>query len=443
MNNIPLRLPSMPDRALLINSPAYDIRLPWAKWLQPTHLLRLITYFRRSGVDVKYIDSLYTTSDERLRRKRVDILDLDGQKVPKWRYGLPENAFTNQLKALAKANWQPDDVYVECFTTFWWEGAEEIIRSVKKIFPSSHVVLIGAYASLAPEHAKTNTLADEVLTQPWDGIECLPADLSLYPKLPAFLYVTLGKGKRTPDEIIDEIREAAKQGINQFVFAEDMVAHQYTKLYTSVLEKVASSKPKVKLYALGNIYPADIVEQTGLARLMKAAGYAQIWFADDRQSPIAHVVDEQLIETYQKAAQLCHNAGFQKRADAIIAAVCLGRKSEDLAERAALATLAAHHLGSVIFWAYQPALSECVDIPLQHQNGKMFPLRQKNDKTYRDYLDVLGLASVLNSKYREYTFDFMGDGLVANLFRQSMERRAWEPEPEIKGSLLLPMKAKR
>src|SRR5690349_14587544 len=115
----------MPEKVLLINPPVYDTRFHWDKWHQPTRLLRLATHFRRSAVDVKLIDTLYTPSDEPLKRKRVAFLPLDGLNVPKWRYGMPTSAFTAQLKELAKSGWIPDEIYVEGFTTFWWEGVEE------------------------------------------------------------------------------------------------------------------------------------------------------------------------------------------------------------------------------------------------------------------------------------------------------------------------------
>jgi hypothetical protein len=109
-----------------------------------------------------------------------------------------------------------------------------------------------------------------------------------------------------------------------------------------------------------------------------------------------------------------------------------------LDERARFLTLTSHALGSVIVWPYQPSLAECPGIDLEDINGKLFPLRQRNGATYRDYLNVLGLATVLNAKYREYTFDFLGGSLMERLFRDSLVREAWSPEENVKGSLRLP-----
>ncbi len=95
----------------------------------------------------------------------------------------------------------------------------------------------------------------------------------------------------------------------------------------------------------------------------------------------------------------------------------------------------AHAIGSLVIWPYQPVPVECGDLPLEDQNGKLFPFRRDNGATYRDYLDLLGLAAVLNAKHRQRSFDFLGHGLVPSLFRQSLKDRAWEPTDEVKGSL--------
>lgn len=96
-------------------------------------------------------------------------------------------------------------------------------------------------------------------------------------------------------------------------------------------------------------------------------------------------------------------------------------------------------MGSVIIWPYLPTGEECPDLPLEERNGKLFPLRTQNGYTYRDYLNVMGLTTVLNSKYRTKTFDFLGDRFVARLFQDSITRRAWEPDPSLKGILKLPI----
>jgi hypothetical protein len=172
--------------------------------------------------------------------------------------------------------------------------------------------------------------------------------------------------------------------------------------------------------------------------LMKQAGYAQVCFADDRGAPVGSDADEALISHAALAAKACERAGFRIRTDAVIASLCLGRPGESLEARGRMATKLAHHLGSLIFWPYQPSPKDLPKIPLEDQNGKLFPFRHLNGCSFTGYLSILGLASVLNAKYRAETFDFLGNGLMSRLFRDSIGRQAWDPPEDIKGTLKLP-----
>lgn len=428
------------ERVLLLHPPVYDTRFHWHQWQQPTLLLRLATYLRRWGADVRLLDAIYHRLGEPLRRERVDVKPVDDLAISRWRFGLARSAIARQFQTWAKAGWHPDEVYVECAATFWWQGAAEVSELAKKVFPRTRVVLVGAYATLAPQHAHANTLADEVISEPWSGLRLEPTDLSLYETPPHFACLLLGDAARPVDEVINEVEDtAAKFRVRQFVIADYAVVRQYPELYAAVLEKLAERRAKVNLYALGNLSPSDVVAQPRLAGLMKQAGYVQLHFSDDRNASMDADSDEELVETYREAAELCGRAGFKVRTDQISAALCVGRVGEDLVARARVTTLVAHHVGSVILVPYQPSPSQLPDIQLEDLNGKFFPLRHLNQVTYRDYLDLLGLAVVLNAKYRSRSFDFLGDGLVSRLLRESVQRRAWEPDPEVKGTLNLPL----
>jgi len=428
------------QRVLLLNPPVYDTRFHWAKWQQPTLLLRLATHYKRAGADVRFVDALFRRPAERLRRERVGTIDLDGIKVNKWRFGISRAALDSRLRELERSGWQPDQVIVECFTTFWWEGAEEAIATAKRRFPATPVTLVGAYASLAPEHAKSHTLADSVVVQPPDWLAGLPSDLSVYPETPPFAFITIGSGVRTAEEIVDEIASKAEgRQVRHFAIADHAPIRHSGMLFRSVLEGLIARRLRLCLYAFGNIAASDLVEERDLPELMRRAGYVELWFSDDRDGSVGPDADEALVEAYVKAVDLCRNAGFPARSDILTGVVCIGRAEEDIAARTRLATMIASRVGSVSLWPYQPAPSECPGLELEDQNGKLFPLRHTSGLTYKDYLHLLGLAVVLSSKYRSQTFDFLGDGRISRLFRESIARQAWDPDPLVKGTLQLPV----
>jgi hypothetical protein len=332
-------------------------------------------------------------------------------------------------------------VYVDCFTTFWWEGAAEAAGLAHNVFPQAKILLIGAYGALAEDHARAHLPVDALAPMVSSAISTLASDFSLCAYTPRFAYISLGGGRRSAEDAVNEITDKLTQHkIQHFAFVEHGIAAECAQLFGKVLDLLAQRTLKAAFYALGNIAPGDLVEHSELPAQMKRAGFRQIVFADDRHLPLGSGSDQQLIEDYRQAVALCSKAGFPQRTDSLVGSICIGRPGEDLEARAQLATVIAHHVGSIILWAYQPSPDECIGIPLEDQNGKIFPLRGRNNRRYRDYIDLLGLAAILNAKYREHTFDFLGESLIPRLLRESFGRRGWDPDPAVKGSLVLPVR---
>ncbi len=414
-------------RVLLFNPPVYDTRFPWSKWQQPITLLQLATLLKSDQRNVRLIDALYHKSDESLTRRRVRILTRGEVSINYWRYGQLESELVAQLENLDKEGWQPDDVYLEGFTTYRWEGVVEAIALVRKKFPHARVILCGAYASLATEHAATHSGADIVVTEEIKGIVGLPLDFSLYPSHPSFAYLTIGTERRSSEDLIHDFLAKAKpvnqlERIGQFAFADHDVIRRYPEQFCSLLKEIIDRKIKVGFYALCNIYARDLVDDPELASLLFRAGFKQLVFADDRNLPPSEEAYEELLESYHNAIQYCIQAGYKPRTEAIVGSACIGRKGERIEERAAFITKLAHVTGALIVVPYQPTPEECIslDISLEYQNGKLFPFAEYNGLSYRNYQDLLGLAAVLNTKYRSRTFDFLGDGLISRLVQSSI-----------------------
>jgi hypothetical protein len=430
-------LPAHPEGppVLLVQPPVYDTRFPWAKWQQPISLFRYAASLRADGTEVRYLDALAMPKGSRLRREKWGRLDLDGQRVDRWRFGRSRSDLNRELRTLSETGLAPSRVVVECGTTFWWRGVREIAELVDGCFPGVPVEVAGPYAALFPNHAATVagavpiTLPEAVLAHSpsWD----LPA-----PR-PLIGYLDTAGGIRSATEVVEDIMSASRQGITLFAFAEHGLAGRHPNLLASILEEIIVRKPRrVAFVSTGTLSPGELVAHPHLPGLMRQAGFRQLFFADDRDVPFEQT--NQFLHECAIAATLCHAAGFRARSDELGAGICLGRAGEDLDERARVLTAISHVLGSVVVWPYQPASIEMPGADPEDMNGKLFPLRERNGATYRDYLNVLGLATVLNAKYREHTFDFLGDSMMARLFRDSLSREAWNPEQAVKGSLQLP-----
>jgi len=211
-------------------------------------------------------------------------------------------------------------------------------------------------------------------------------------------------------------------------FADHDVARRFPTQFRAVLEKCIDHNCKVSFYALGNLYPRDLAEDPELATLLLHAGFKQLVFADDRHLSCSEGVREALLDDYQCAIEHCVAAGYPRRTEALVGSVCLGRSGEDPEEVVAFMTRLAHVAGSLMVVPYQPTPSECPPtLALELQNGKLFPFARDNGSHFREYQDILGLAAVLNSKYRSHTFDFLGDRVISHLVRKSLVTESWRP----------------
>lgn len=425
-------------RVLLFNPPVYDTRFPWSNWQQPVALLQLATLLRRYQCDIRLVDALSHPENTALTRRRAQVLWQGDIPINYWRFGIPKFALGNQLSTLKKQGWQPDDVYIESFTTIWWEGVQEAVTLVRKVFPQSRVIVYGAYPSLAPKYAQRDSGADMLICGPIVGLAGLPLDLSLYLTLPRFTHLAIGTEARPTEDLIEEFLLRAnspniKERIRHFAFADHDVARRFPQQFKGLLQTIIDRKLKVSFYALGTLYPRDFSDDPELASLLFQAGFKQIVLADDREVPLTEEARAIFLENCYRAIESCVTVGYRWRTESLATLFSVGRPGEDLADIASFMTRLAHVAGSLIVVPYQPTPTEYARLypntcaPLEKQNGKMFPFAEYNHVSYREYQDLLGLAAVFNAKYRSHSFDFLGDSLISRLVRSSLINESWDP----------------
>jgi hypothetical protein len=124
-------------------------------------------------------------------------------------------------------------------TTFWWQGAAEVIQLTKKIFPDTKVILLGPYARLATAHAQRFSGADVILTDPWPEITQVCPDFSCCENRPPFAYLSVGNGERSPEDLVDEMESITKQyRITSFAFLEHAITTTHPNLFVQLLELI-------------------------------------------------------------------------------------------------------------------------------------------------------------------------------------------------------------
>lgn len=179
--------------AVLINPPIYDTQY-WARWSMPHGLLKIGTWLRNAGYDLRLFDCLnpygedsgvpgrhgvtdFESYDAVRKEKRSvailasnqeRILGSDPDLVPsyrlnsneKWKYafGMPLYLLEDKLHKL-KAEIQGEryesvEFWITSIMTYWWESTRDVIQLALEMFPDAKIRVGGIYPTLAPEHAR-------------------------------------------------------------------------------------------------------------------------------------------------------------------------------------------------------------------------------------------------------------------------------------------------
>lgn len=432
-----IRVRSSSERVLLINPPIYDIRLHWPKWQVPATLLQVGAEKTAEGADVKLIDTIWT-GGKRIPRRQQGCILADETAIQYWRLGTPIEEFQRQLKELGQG-WTPDIVIIEGFATFWWQGVAEAVRLCHEVWPRVEAVVIGAYARLAPKHVQSTAEAD--LAVPYPPIaKTVVTDLSLYQPLnaPSTAQLRLPADVGDIKGMLGHVATARSQGAQEFSLEIEDLQLQRDAIGCLRVE-CARAEQSIPFDILGCLSPHAYLTNPECVKDLRAIGLRHVVFADDRCITDADDAAN-FLEACSEAASLFHAAGYRPRTDSVTASLCIGKQGEDFSERVRAATILNHSVGSVILWPYQPTPKELPRLSLEKHNGKLFPMRRKSDLTYADYAEFVALNAVLNSRYRDCSFDFLGSGLIPSLLAGSVKREAWNADESVKGSTALPMR---
>jgi len=176
-------------RALLIQPPVYDTQY-YAEWSMPSGLLKVATWLRKLGYDLRLIDCLFpdragevkqgvrgvvqvcSTLEWSLADYRAGVKERLGRATTglpphqryKFEFGLPlAEVKTSVMERLTSAQddarrWAPVEVWITSIMTYWWESTRDTILLMKQLFPSAAIRVGGIYPTLAPHHLK-NALA--------------------------------------------------------------------------------------------------------------------------------------------------------------------------------------------------------------------------------------------------------------------------------------------
>ncbi|MGB9887120.1 MAG: B12-binding domain-containing radical SAM protein [Moorellales bacterium] len=474
------RLPGLPEEktAVLINPPVYDTQY-WSEWSQPSGLLRIAAWLRRSGYRrVELFDFLETDARRRVPRHRINpderydepgkrptaparplVIAKGGEKLKlyKYHFGKTWREFDIWLDAQGfTPKSPPDEVWVSAIMTYWWESVRDLIARLKRRFGSRTTVLLGGvYPTLVPQHAASMTEADVVVVGEIEAASDLWPDLSLYSRPPGYAIVTPNRGcvydcsycaqrllnggkpvrQRPPEDVVAEMYYQYETfGIRDFAFYADALLYDCESGFQRILEILVQTRAPFRLYAPEGLDVVTLSRSQRLADLMKAAHLQKVYlpletFSQDRLARLGrkHVK----LEHFVKAARMLEAAGFRLRNLEVNAFVLYGLPEEKIEEVVQTVIFASEVVGSIIPMLFAPvpgtriynAYSRYItergwDKDLHMLNGKLYPFLELNEGSLSDYIDLQRLMFTLNAHYRSKSFQLFGATQVSKVFRQ-------------------------
>jgi radical SAM superfamily enzyme YgiQ (UPF0313 family) len=282
-------------------------------------LLYLGSILRRNGMEVRLLDCLEENEEKRKADGRAPFImervknpePLGGVRKRFKRYGIP----TLEVERYLSNSPPPDLVLVTSMMTYWYKGAEEILSTVRAVFPSAKIVVGGVYASLCHDHAKKR-MTEADLVAGADGLGSLYAliekdldcTLAFKPRLENFadfpypLFDLYGTRRFVPlltslgcvfrctycatsylyprlisrrvEGVIGEMHHWKSRGISSFALYDDSFLQDREGFAKPLLEAIARLPFDVSIHNPNALNAALIDSETAV--LLKNAGFKEV-----------------------------------------------------------------------------------------------------------------------------------------------------------------------
>lgn len=301
--------------ALLINPWITDFKL-YDEWMHPVGLYMLGSILKENNWEISYINCLERNTN--LKSKRYNTGPFKFQIIPTPEifnkidrqyklFGLSEDEFKTSLSNVET----PDIIFITSGMTYWIEGLKKTIETVRKIYPSTHIVIGGISANLIPEKlkyyfpkttifsqqisssSKINVLNNIVLNTSTKAISINPIFPYLKNMLHGPVLTTLGCPyscsycaskiiqpdffQRPVDTIFNEIFEMHNSyNIKDFSFYDDALLINPLKNFIPLTEKILKQNFNFRFHAPNGLHIKWI--DKNIASLMKLIGFKTLRF---------------------------------------------------------------------------------------------------------------------------------------------------------------------
>lgn len=343
-------------RLLLFQPPIYDFAL-YDLYLKPYGLLHLGRWFEESGYEVFFLNGLdYRNPETNMLLGSPRRAENGTGKFPRIRTTLPEGMVSErsfgrygvlpEVLERKMRTFNPDIIFITSGMTYWYKGVVEAVELSKKLYPDIPVLVGGVYASLMPDHCKTVTGSDYVISTAVEGTiknilkeHSLPLPGGNIPSGPLMLeevwkdagVIRLNEGcpfhcdycasdlltgsflQGRAEIAFESLMEMyRKYGTVNFAFYDDALLVNSSKSIKPFLELVIKQNIQVKFY-LPNAVHLQFIDKE-LALLMKQAGFQEIRLGYESSSSDFHADYDDKFEEGElfRVVETLKKAGFSK-----------------------------------------------------------------------------------------------------------------------------------
>jgi len=453
---------STTSRVLLINPPVQERRYHWLRWNQPTDLLKLSAWLRAThpGIDIRLFDFMLPDAAGNVPKHKVkETWTGAPTDTQLWHFGQPFEAFEKAFSAMSvREAWSPDLIIVSSLTSYWHVSIEKLLIKICSRLGRARrrevtICLYGNYPRFEPEHAAMQPDADVAFVTSVDTRGRVP-DFDLYlraeRRLPCFFALDIDDpsvGDHLSYCLELQAHRQRSQGITRpatitvTFFNEDVCGP--TSQIERVVEYGQSNPGRVVIDGIVGIHPRSLTRDR-LVQL-KAAGFRSLFVEHARLA--GGSLDVQAYEPFLdvlRAEEHAKRTGKSGRAwlerGNITGFVGIGFPDDDLEAVVRSALRLNSFFQSIILkpHGYSPTL-ELTTVGERRKrwaapylsSPQWFPyVGHGSALSYEDYENLMRFQNVLNKRVKGTTFDFLDNGAIAKLVRETLVAESWKRHAE-------------
>jgi len=442
-------------KVLLVNPPVQEKRYHWIRWNQPLELLRMSTWLKTNtgAREIRLFDFMFPDGKGEVPRHKVKETWTGPHGRSLWHFGESFERFEGFLDGLLKRGWVPDVIVISSLTSYWHLSIEKLLVRICNLLGPRHrgrttLALYGAYPRIEPEHAEALPDADVAFTGMVDTTGCAP-DFELY----------LSEAKRLPNffalDVYDpgvaehlgyclELRESVNRrrglrsatAIDVTFFNDDIFgSRSHLKELKDSADRYATP---VRIDVICGVQPSSASRASlemlaaigGRSLFIEYATRADGQLDENAYAPFREFLAEDLAR--RRAGRGCELASR----DSITAFVNVGLPQDDLEMVVRNTLLLNRYFQAIILkpFGYSPDIDRA---PASERRARWptpasaspqwFPYVGHGSRLQlADYDNLMRWQAIVNRRVRNFTFDFLADGTVPRLVRETLIDESWK-----------------